>query len=341
MEWLRREASLAPRKVIIKIEVSAGMVADTGNLPTGWTMPDSDVDDRVSVRVPAKVNLALLVGETDEQGYHELGTIFQAVSLYDDIEAEAAPAGEFTLENSGVGQDLLPTDAGNLAVRAAQLLASTYDVQTGVRLRVHKRIPVAGGMAGGSADAAGVLLACSVLWDVAASQDELTEVASRLGADVPFPLVGGVAIGRGRGDQLVPLLTRRKLRWVFATSHSGLSTPEVFRRHDELRRASCVTLPESLLTALGQGDIKGIAQGLVNDLQEAALDLNPSLAGVLETGRAAGALAGLVSGSGPTCGFLVATERDSLSVADALGGLPQVDQTHRVWGPVPGAQVIA
>lgn len=285
------------------------------------------------------MNLALLVGGVDEEGYHELGTIFQAVSLYDDLEVSTAPPGRVSLELSGIGADWLPTDETNLAVRAARLLASTYGVEAGARMRVHKRIPVAGGMAGGSADAAGALLACAALWDVAASQDELLALGSQLGADVPFSLLGGVAIGRGRGDQLIPLLSRGKLCWVFATSHRGLSTPEVFRRFDQLRPPGEVTLPGRLLTALVAGDLPRIAHGLVNDLQEASLDLAPELAEVLERGRSAGALAGLVSGSGPTCAFLVASEHQGLVVADAVSALPQVDQTHRAWGPVPGARL--
>ena len=297
------------------------------------------MSEAIRVRVPAKVNLALLVGGSDEAGYHELGTIFQAVSLYDNIEVASAPPGQVSIELSGLGADWLPTDEENLAVRAARLLASAYGVEAGVRMRIHKRIPIAGGMAGGSADAAGALLACAALWDVAASKEELLALGAQLGADVPFCLLGGVAIGRGRGDQLIPLLTRGKMCWVFATSHRGLSTPEVFRRFDELRPPGEVRLPERLLTALVSGDLPEIARGLVNDLQQASLDLAPELAAVLETGRAAGALAALVSGSGPTCAFLVASEHQGLVVANALSALAQVDQTHRACGPVPGARL--
>lgn len=292
------------------------------------------------VRVPGKVNLALLVGDVDDSGYHELGTVFHAVSLFDDVVAEPAQAGVIELQISGEGANELPTDDRNLAVRAATMLASEYGVRAGVRLSIHKRIPIAGGMAGGSADAAGALLACAVAWDLDAGPDDLSRLGARLGADVPFALLGGVAIGRGRGDQLVPLLTRGKLCWVFATSHGGLSTPAVFRRCDELGPGRSTALPEGLLTALATGDVAGVAAGLTNDLSDAALDLDPSLAEVLDVGKAAGALGAVLSGSGPTCAFLVASENDGLRVADKLGALPQVRAAVRAWGPVPGAQLI-
>lgn len=299
------------------------------------------MSEQIKVRVPAKVNLALLVGGVDADGYHELGTVFHAVSLFDDVTAEAAPPGTFELTMTGLGAEWLPTDDRNLAIRAAKLLASRYRVaDAGVQLTIHKRIPIAGGMAGGSADAAGTLLACSVLWDVDVSPDELGALAAELGADVPFPLLGGVAIGTGRGDQLVPLLTRGRLHWVFATSHGGLSTPTVFRRFDELRPAGSTALPEALLSALATGDTPAIASALVNDLEVAALDLDPALAEVLSAGREAGALGAIVSGSGPTCAFLVASKADGLRVAAALEALPDVGEAHRAWGPVPGAQLM-
>lgn len=293
----------------------------------------------VRVRVPGKVNLALHVGGVDEQGYHELGTVFQAVSVYDDVIARPAPRGVFTLALSGEGEDWLPTDSSNLAIRAARALAEANDVDEGVELLIHKRIPVAGGMAGGSADAAGTLLACSVLWDVAAEPEDLTGLAKALGADVPFALLGGVAIGTGRGDDLVPVLTRGTLHWVFATSHDGLSTPRVFRRFDELSTPRPVTIDDDLLAALAIGDAAAVGRHLTNDLADAAIDLDPRLAGVLEAGRSAGAIGATVSGSGPTCAFLVPDPDTGFTVAHALAAHPDVAATHRASGPVPGAQV--
>ncbi len=295
--------------------------------------------EQIRVRVPAKVNLALRVGRPDNEGYHALGTIFQAVSLLDDVTVEATEAGVFELQITGRGENELPTDDRNLAIKAAKLLAERHQVTTGVKIKIHKRIPVAGGMAGGSADAAGVLLACSVLWDLDTSPDDLVNLAAELGSDVPFAVLGGVAIGTGRGDRLVPILTRGTLHWVFATSGIGLSTPEVFNKFDELGKAGSIELPEALLAALATGDVKSVARQLSNDLQSAAVNLRPELSEVLVAGRTMGALGAVVSGSGPTCAFLVASEADGLKVADGLGALPQVEETIRAFGPVPGAHL--
>lgn len=296
----------------------------------------------VAVRVPAKVNLVLHVGDTDESGYHQLGTVFQAVSIYDELVAELAPAGEFSVEITGEGAGELPTDNSNLAIRAARMLAVACQVKdAGVRLRIHKRIPVAGGMAGGSADAAASLLACSVLWDVAAEPEVLVDQAKLLGADVPFALMGGVAIGTDRGDDLVPVLTRGTMHWVFATSFDGMSTPAVFRRFDEMGPGRSTEISTELLAALATGDARTVGRLLANDLHDASIDLDPRLAGVIEAGMAKGALGSVISGSGPTIAFLVATPEDGLRLANSLAAHPDVKATHRAHGPVPGAQLRA
>lgn len=292
----------------------------------------------VRVRVPAKVNLALLVGGVDEQGYHELGTIFQAVSLGDEIVAERAA--EFSLRNRGEGSAFLPVDDTNLAIRAAKLLAQRHDVDEGVRLAIRKRIPVAGGMAGGSADAAGVLVACNALWNLGLSRAVLTEYAAELGADVPFLLLGGTAIGTGRGDVLTPIVTRGVYHWTFALAHGGLSTPAVFREFDRLGDGRPTEIPTDLLAALSSGDVPAVGELLVNHLTEAAISLDPTLARTLELGREAGALGAIVSGSGPTCAFLAGSEGHSQELAEALGVSSGVRAVRCAFGPVAGAQVI-
>lgn len=290
--------------------------------------------------MPAKVNLVLHVGDTDDRGYHELGTVFQAVSLYDDLVAEPASPGVFSVEVTGEGAESLPLDDSNIAVKAARMLAIACQVpEAGVRLSIRKRIPVAGGMAGGSADAAAALLACSVLWDVAADPEVLVDQAKLLGADVPFALLGGVALGRDRGDDLVPVLTRGRFHWVFATSFGGLSTPAVFQRFDELGSARPTEVSDGLLAALATGDAAELGAHLANDLHDAACDLDPRLAGVIEAGMAAGALGSVISGSGPTIGFLVESADAGLRLSNALVAHPDVRATHRAHGPVPGAQL--
>lgn len=294
------------------------------------------------MRVPAKINLALHVGATDASGYHELGTLFQAVSLFDDVTARPAPAGEFRLRISGEGAAFLPLDERNLALRAARLASATFgDESNGVELTVKKRIPVAGGMAGGSADAAGALLACSVLWDLDANPDDLADLGAQLGADVPFCLLGGTAIGTRRGDHLVPVLSRGTYHWVLAFSHHGLSTPAVFRRFDELSAPLSTQVSPALVAAVTSGAIASVGAALTNDLEQAAIDLQPDLADTLAVGRDAGALGAIVSGSGPTVAFLVESDSAALGVEHALTNCSQVRTVRRASGPVPGAQLVS
>jgi 4-diphosphocytidyl-2-C-methyl-D-erythritol kinase len=306
----------------------------------------------VRVRVPAKVNLQLGVGPIREDGYHDLVNVFHAVSLFDELTAEPADGLELAVEAapySRVAIGRVPADARNLAARAAVLVASRLGVEPRVRLRIRKAIPVAGGMAGGSADAAAALVACARLWDdrerPALTRDDLMEMGAELGSDVPFALLGGTAIGVGRGERLTPALTRGTFHWVFATADGGLSTPEVYAECDRLREAAGESAPrpsvaEDLMTALATGDAKALGAALANDLQPAALALRPSLARTLNAGRDLGAIGALVSGSGPTCAFLAETDEDAADLAAALDGAGVAEQIVRAQGPVPGATVL-
>jgi 4-diphosphocytidyl-2-C-methyl-D-erythritol kinase len=305
----------------------------------------------VRVRAPAKINLALCVGPSRRDGYHPLATIYQAVSLYDEVHAAWAEPDEFAVTVSGEGADLVPTDETNLALRAARLLARDYGQggSLGALLSIKKAIPVAGGLAGGSADAAAALLACAVLWDLDVGSDELTPLAAELGSDVPFALLGGTALGSGRGEHVVPVLARGGYHWVLAFGHHGLSTPAVYRRHDEQgarkaglrgRGGPAFEVPPALMNALRSGDPVALGAALVNDLQPAALDLQPRLRQVLEAGLEHGAVGALVSGSGPTCAFLAANEAAAVDLSVALSADGQCRAVRRATGPVTGARVI-
>ncbi|MGJ6980810.1 4-(cytidine 5'-diphospho)-2-C-methyl-D-erythritol kinase [Aestuariimicrobium soli] len=300
----------------------------------------------VRVRVPAKINLSLRVGPLGDDGYHPLGTVFHAVSLLDEVIARRRDEPGIVLEHKGEGADRLPTDDRNLAVKAAQLLIDRFGLDVGVDLEIRKQIPVAGGMAGGSADGAAALLACSMLWDLDTDPPELHDLAAELGSDVPFALTGGNALGTGRGTELVPLLSRGSYHWVLAMAHEGLSTPAVFRRFDELGSAGSgadddISVAQELLNALAVGDVHQVARHLRNDLQPAAVDLRPELGEVLAHGVRAGALASVLSGSGPTCAFLCASETVAMDVAASLSRHPDVRQVRRAKGPVPGARPTA
>ncbi|MFD7098259.1 4-(cytidine 5'-diphospho)-2-C-methyl-D-erythritol kinase, partial [Streptomyces xanthophaeus] len=272
----------------------------------------------MTVRVPAKVNVQLAVGAARPDGFHALANVFLAVSLFDEV--TATPAATLTVTCEGPDADRVPLDRTNLAARAAELLAERAGIEPAVHLHIAKSIPVAGGMAGGSADGAAALLACDALWGLNTPRAELLDICAVLGSDVPFSLVGGAALGTGRGELLTPV-EAGAFHWVFAVADGGLSTPAVFREFDRLTAGTAVPEPEAspaLLAALASGDPDALAATLANDLQPAALSLRPALADTLAAGTGAGALAALVSGSGPTTAFLVRDEEAAAKVAAAL-----------------------
>ena len=294
----------------------------------------------VRVRVPGKVNLHLAVGDLRSDGYHELVTVFHAVDLQDEVVASSSS--ELSIAITGEGADAVPTDARNLAWQAAELLAAEAGVAANVHLDIRKAIPVAGGMAGGSADAAGALLACARLWGVEA---DLPTLAARLGSDVAFPLLGGTAVGTGRGEVLRPVPAPAGLHWVFAFADGGISTAASYAELDRHRAAragpEAAGPPDALLTALAAGNLRAIGACLANDLQAVALALRPELHRTLDTGLEAGALAGLVSGSGPTCAFLCPDAEAAEHVAAILATEGVCRAVRVASGPAPGAEVVA
>ncbi|HEY5848565.1 MAG TPA: 4-(cytidine 5'-diphospho)-2-C-methyl-D-erythritol kinase [Microlunatus sp.] len=297
----------------------------------------------VRVRVPAKINLALKVGRPRRDGFHPLATVYQAVSLYDEVHAAWAEPDEFAVRVSGEGAEMVPPDDNNLAVRAARLLAETHGPHDslGAQLTIRKEIPVAGGLAGGSSNAAAALLACSVLWDLDVPPEAMRRLAAQLGSDVPFALLGGTAVGRGRGEEVMPALARGSYHWVLAFAHHGLSTPAVYRHFDQLNpRAPQPVVPDDLMNALRSGDPALLGPALSNDLESAALDLQPQLRRTLETGRDYGALGALVSGSGPTCAFLVGSESAAVDLSVTLSAEGVCRAVRRATGPVSGARLI-
>ncbi len=276
-------------------------------------------------------------------GYHPLATVFQSVSLFDEISVRWAEPGRFGCIVQGEQADQVPCDDRNLAVRAAKLLANEYGAgRLGAEIIIRKTIPVAGGMAGGSADAAGALLACSVLWDLDTTPDELRGLGASLGADVPFQLMGGTALGTGRGDELVPVLSRGSYHWVLALSADELSTPEVFARFDQLNPDAPdeLAMPTEVMNALVAGDASALGAALVNDLEPAAAAMRPDLVRILQTGRELGALGAIVSGAGPTCAFLAANETAAVDLSVQLSSQGLCRAIRRVTGPVPGARLI-
>jgi 4-diphosphocytidyl-2-C-methyl-D-erythritol kinase len=301
-----------------------------------------ELDGAVRVQVPGKVNLSLSVGPRRADGYHELVTLFMAVSLYDHVTATPARRGRLTVEVSGEGADSVPTDMSNLALKAADLLRQRYGTpELGAHLAIEKRIPVAGGMAGGSADGAAALLACSVLWDLNLGQAELLDLAAELGSDVPFALLGGCALGTGRGEKLAPALCKGTYEWVFALSHGTVSTPAAFKDFDSHhQRDHAVRTPDRLMKALASHDLSELRLLLHNDLQSSAQRLCPGVTEILDEGPNIGGLAAMVSGSGPTIAFLCADTEDAIELTVGLSTMRGVRAVHRAKGPAPGARVV-
>src|SRR5690242_11229705 len=335
--------------------------------------------DTVTVRVPAKLNLQLAVGPPRADGYHDLVTVFHAVSLFDEITAR--PAERDGVSVSGEGADRVPEDGDNLALRAvAALRAATAADAGGVHITIAKRIPVAAGLAGGSADAAAALVACNELWGTGLGQPQLLEIAAQVGSDVAFAVLGGTAVGRGRGERLTPALApATSYHWVLAFADGQLSTPAVYAALDRLRAAEAggpaaeaggpaaeaggpaaesggpaVThgaaaehgsaepvLDAALMSALRSGDARQLGRALSNDLQPAALSLFPALRKTLAAGLELGALGALVSGSGPTCVFLAASADRALDLAASLSGAGVCRSVARASGPAPGAAIIS
>lgn len=307
-------------------------------------------DGAVVARAPAKVNVHLAVAPLGADGYHELRTVFLAVSLFDTVTVR--PAGELSIEVSGefaggrAGPDEVPTDRRNIVWQAAELLAERAGVPAAAAITIDKSIPAAAGLAGGSADAAAALVALDALWGTHATRGDLAELAARLGSDVPFSLFGGIALGSGRGEQLSPVLARRRWHWALGISGEGLSTPAVYGELDRLRAegelpsGEELVSPDPVVAALRSGPVQALAAALHNDMQPPAIRLRPSLRDALDAATGAGAAAALVSGSGPTVAALAGDEDEAAVLADAMAATGRFRTVRAVHGPVPGARLV-
>jgi 4-diphosphocytidyl-2-C-methyl-D-erythritol kinase len=297
----------------------------------------------VKVRVPAKINLHLGIGEMRPDGFHELATIYQAIALFDEVTARPADSLALTMDGEGAGA--LALDESNLVIQAVRALAQATGRAAHARIHLRKQIPLAAGLAGGSADAAATLVACDALWGTGLRREDLAVIAAGLGSDVPFLVLGGTALGTGRGETVSPVLAPgHAWHWVVAVADEGLSTPQVYRELDWLRQTGAappsIGAPDEILAALRQRDPTVLAKSLGNDLEAAALSLRPAIRRTLDAGADAGALAGLVSGSGPTCVFLCRDAADATAVAADLERRDVCRAVGVAHGPVPGARLL-
>ena len=298
---------------------------------------------RVVRRVPGKINLQLSVGPLQRDGYHEIATVFQALSIFDDLTISIAADDAITVEPEGKSSDFFPRGEENIASRAAALMRERFQIASGVDIKIKKEIPIAGGMAGGSANAGATIVGMDALFALGLKRSEMEEIGAQLGADVPFTISGGTAIGTHHGERITPVLARGSYNWVLALSSSGLSTPAIYKESDRLREGMEIAKPTvngTLIQALSHGDVLQLGRSLTNDLQAAACSLKPALRLILDVGLDYGALGALVSGSGPTVAFLAENEDHALDLVVALTSSGVVGNVVRASGPVPGARVI-
>lgn len=302
----------------------------------------------VVAQAPGKINCYFRVGPPREDGYHDVASLYVAVSLFEQIEATLREDGELQLRLDDASTvvaepETFPLGPSNLVYQAAELLREHTGTNLGADLNIIKRVPIAGGMGGGSADAAATLVACNELWGTGLDREELGRLGARLGADVPFALMGGAAIGLGIGDQLAPLLTRAQTDWVLIPASYGLSTPRVYAMLDRLRAGQDLAVPQEVdpevIKALMASDAEALAGVLVNDLTQASLALAPELGTVRDLAEGAGALRAMVSGSGPTLALLVRDAAHAVEVMAQLGDEVGV-ATLAVTAPAPGARVV-
>jgi 4-diphosphocytidyl-2-C-methyl-D-erythritol kinase len=300
----------------------------------------------VAVRAPARLSVYARVGKAHRDGYHAMATLFQAISLYDEVTAEPSDRDEIDFIGP-VNAAQVPRGPENIALRAARLLADKTGVQSPVKLTVFKRIPLGGGLGGASADAAAALVACNALWRTQVPRAQLFDYAEELGAEVPFALSGGTAIWTAEGDTFNPALSKGSYSWVLAFSERGWKAPVMFEtldshrvEHEEFlgKIPQTVDIDTGVIQAIRQGDASFLADVMHNDLQVAAMKLSPRVREILELGESRGALAGIVCATGSTVAFLTSSseQADRLRRVLVNAGV----ETMVVTGPVSGARRI-
>lgn len=297
----------------------------------------------VTVRAPAKINVYLGVGKVRDDGFHPVETVYQAVSLYDDVTVTSAEEWSVTtmVEGPHVDHLAIPEDDTNIAVRAGKALAAHHGIDRAASIEISKNIPVAGGMAGGSADAAATLVALDRLWSLGTSDDDLLAIAAGLGSDVPFALVGGTATGTGRGEVVTSVEDNGGWWWVVVFNEEGLSTPSVYGAYDLLEGGDHdYRIRPAMIDALREPQPAGLEVFLYNDLETAAFYLRPDLERTAEAALECGALMTLLSGSGPTMLAFAQGAEDARLIAGRLAGRGY-ERTAVVHGPVAGAHVVA
>ncbi len=296
---------------------------------------------------PGKVNLFFKVGPLKDDGFHDVASLYLAVDLRETVTAQIST--DYSVKVTGSLGDFqllaVPTDESNLVVKVAGRIKAEAGTPEAIKVAIgiDKHVPVAGGMGGGSADAAAALVAVNALLHAELPAERLHEIAATLGSDVPFALAGGAAIGVGKGDVLTPVDSVAPIHLVLIFDDQGLSTPAVYRRLDEIRAARDETTDASeinrhIIRALQNGNPFEIAELLHNDLEEAAISLRPDLKIKMTTALQHGAIRVMVSGSGPTILALAASEVAAMQIARSLNELGY--NAIATSGPAIGTQLV-
>lgn len=321
--------------------------------------------NRATVRAPAKLNIYLQIGDVREDGYHDITTVYQTIDLFEEVavtdlsqeDGECDKAEFVHISLSGPeSNESIPTDGHNLASKAAKLLAQRYGITPKLHLDISKRIPARGGLGGGSADAAATLIGCNIIWDLHLRKEELMALGALLGEDVPVHIQGGMAIGVGHKQPLIPIPAgpgdhyphhHPDWYWVLGVPYGdGLSTRDVFVQLDAMKGTrGAVDFASAhntcLATSWGTENPETLAPRLSNDLERPAGVLLPALVKGLEEGRRdENALAGFMTGSGSTCVFLARSAEGAEALARNLKERELFRNIILAKGPAEGACMV-
>ena len=279
--------------------------------------------EQYDVKAYAKINLGLDVVQKLPNGYHEVRMIMQTIGIYDELTIEKADEGIYLTTDSGE----LPTDENNLIYRAARLMQQTYQIEGGVRIHLRKTIPIAAGMAGGSSDAAATMKGMNQLFRLGLSIPELVDLSVRIGADVPYCILGGTALAEGIGEKLTTLPAAPPCHVLIAKPDISVSTKYVYEHLDS---AGIRHHPDigGMVSAIRSGSLSGILERLENVLEAVTIPLHPVISDLKSQMLKLGAEGSLMSGSGPTV-FGIFTDRKN--AADAYEQLLSENSVKQIF----------
>ena len=283
--------------------------------------------DKIELKAYGKINIGLDVIRKREDGYHDLDMIMQTVGVYDDVIISREDGTQTYEIEVSTDADILPNDKGNLAFMAAKVLMEAYDIKSKVKIHINKRIPIAGGMAGGSADCAAVLRGVNKLFQLGLTDEQLQEYGVKLGADVPYCIVGGTKRAQGIGEILTDLPTPPKCYVIIAKPDAFVSTKFVY---SHIRPAQIENHPDidGIIESIKAGDLYGMCEKIANVMEDVTIPEYPIIQKDKDILKSNGAVNALMSGSGPTVFGIYDDEQKAKQSMDALSGKEFVSQLY-------------